>query len=190
MNYLSKFSPSTSDIYKALRQLSSVKTEWTWNATYQKLFERAKSIIKAETCMTFYDGTKPPYLETDASVVGLGDTLLQTRNGTGCPRDTAPDNNILHPIAFASKSLSSAEKRYSSIEREALDILCGLEKFHHYSFAREARIITDHKLLVAIFKKDMTTLSQRLQQILLRIHQYRVKIMYKPGPDLFMVDWL
>ena len=50
--------------------------------------------------------------------------------------------------------------------------------------------MTDHKPLVAIFKKDIATLLQRLQQILLRIHQYRVNIMYKPGQDLFMADWL
>ena len=36
----------------------------------------------------------------------------------------------------------------------------------------------------------MATLSPRLQGILLRIHQYRVKIIYKPGPDLFIADWL
>ena len=48
----------------------------------------------------------------------------------------------------------------------------------------------DLKPLVAIFKKDIVILSQRLQKILLRIHQYRVRIIYKPVPDLFIVDQL
>ena len=48
----------------------------------------------------------------------------------------------------------------------------------------------DHKLLVAIFKKDVTTLSQGKQHFLLRIHPYRVKIKYKLRPDLFIADWL
>ena len=74
-----------------------------------------------------------------------------------------PDNNILRPITFVSKSLSSTERRYSNIEGEAVGILNGLEKFHHYCFARQASIITGHKPLVAIFKKDVATLSQRLQ---------------------------
>ena len=104
--------------------------------------------------MKFYNETKPLYLETDASGVGLG----MTRNGTSCIRDTAPDNNILRPITFASKSLSSTEKRYNNIERESLGILHGLKKFHHYSFVRVVGIITNHKLLVAIFKKYMATL--------------------------------
>ena len=51
-------------------------------------------------------------------------------------------------------------------------------------------IITDHKPLVATLKKDVATLSQRLQRILLRMHQYRMIIIYKPGPDLFIADWL
>ena len=113
---------------------------------------------------------------------------MQTRDGTTYSKDAAPDNTILRPTAFASKSLTSAEQRYSSIKREALDILHGLKKFHHYSFAREVSIITDHKPLVAIFKK--ATLSQRIQYIFLWIYQYWVRIIYKPGPDFFIMDWL
>ena len=33
-------------------------------------------------------------------------------------------------------------------------------------------------------------LSQWIQQILLKIHQYRVHILYKPGPETFIADWL
>ena len=66
----------------------------------------------------------------------------------------------------------------------------GLEKFHHYCFGREVLVITDHKLLVSIFKKDVATLSHRIQHILLKIHQYRVKFIYKPGTDIFNADWL
>ena len=48
----------------------------------------------------------------------------------------------------------------------------------------------DHKSFVAIFKKDVMTLSQRLQCIMLRIQQYRSMIIYTPGPDHFMANWL
>ena len=33
-------------------------------------------------------------------------------------------------------------------------------------------------------------LSQCIQHILLKMHQYRVQILYKPGPELFIADWL
>ena len=82
------------------------------------------------------------------------------------------------------------EQRYSNIEREALGILHDFEKFHHYCFGREVLIITDHKLLVSICKKDVARLSQHIQCILLKIHPYRVQIIYKPGPEIFIADWL
>ena len=71
-----------------------------------------------------------------------------------------------------------------------LGILHGLEKFHHYCFGREALIITDNKPLISMFKKDLATLSQHIQHILLKFHQYRVQIIYKPGPKVFIADWL
>ena len=110
--------------------------------------------------------------------------------GTACQKDLVSDNTTLHPIVFASKSLTGVECRYSNMKKEALFILHELEKFHHYCFAREILIITNHKPLVAIFKKDVATLSQHIQCILLKNHQYRVQIIYKPGPENFIADWL
>ena len=50
INYLSEFSLCTADISESLRKLTSAKTEWTWNATHLKIFNKVKSIIK-ERCM-------------------------------------------------------------------------------------------------------------------------------------------
>ena len=77
------------------------------------------------------------------SGVDLWAGLLLVMNRMNCPLDTAPDNTILRPIAFARKNPS----------------------------------ITYHKPLLSTFKKDVATLSQRLQCILLRIHQ-KIHIMY------------
>ena len=43
---------------------------------------------------------------------------------------------------------------------------------------------------MAIFKKDVAMLSQRIQHIILRTHQHRIGIIYKPGPEIFIADWL
>ena len=51
-------------------------------------------------------------------------------------------------------------------------------------------VTTDHKPLIAMFKKDVATLLQGIQCIMLKIHQYRVQILYKPGPEIFIADWL
>ena len=76
INYLGKFSSSTADVCKSLRNLMSAKTEWTWNGSYQKIFNKAKSIKKEDAGMNFYDETKQLHIEIDISGVGLGDPLL------------------------------------------------------------------------------------------------------------------
>ena len=84
--------------------MTSVKTEWTQNVTCQELFDKAKSIIKEDACMKFYDETKPLYIETEASGVELGAALLQIRSNRSCLRHEAPDNSILRPIGFLAKA--------------------------------------------------------------------------------------
>ena len=114
--------------------------------------------------MKLYDDSKLLYLETDASDIDLGAALLQTCKGTTCQKGTVLDNTKLHPIALGSKSLTGTEHRYSNIEREVLCILHGLEKLHHCCFGKDVYVITDHKPLVAIFKKDVATLSQEFSE--------------------------
>ena len=83
------------------------------------MFDNGKAIIKEDTCIKFYDETKPLYRETNVSGDGLGAALLQRRSNTSCHRDEVVDNSILRPTAFSRKSLTEAEKRYSNIERKA-----------------------------------------------------------------------
>ena len=86
-----------------------------------------------------------------------------------------PRNKAPWPIAFASKSLTSTETWYSNIEREALCILNGLEKVHHYHFTCKVIVITDHKPVVAILREYVASLSWRLHRILPCMHQYHHK---------------
>ena len=49
---------------------------------------------------------------------------------------------------------------------------------------------SDHKPLEIISKKPLSTAPKCLQQLLLRLQQYAVKIRYKPGPEMFLADTL
>ena len=93
--------------------------------------------------MKFYGEMRSLCLETDVSGVALGAGQLQIRDSVTFCEIKHP----IRPITFTSKSLSPVQKRYSNTGREALEILHGLEKFHHYCFIREESIITDHKPL-------------------------------------------
>ena len=94
INYLGKFSPSTAELCGSLRKLTSAKNRMDMECNLQKTFDKAKEIIKEDACMKFYDETRPLYIATDASGVGLGAALLQTRGITSCHRDKVLGNCI------------------------------------------------------------------------------------------------
>ena len=59
---------------------------------------------------------------------------------------TFPDGTEC-PMAFACHTLTSAEKNYAQIEKEALTLIFGVKKFHRYLYGHN---FTDHKPLVTI----------------------------------------
>ena len=117
-------------------------------------------------CTRFYDETKLLYIEADVSWVGLR-ADLQTRSNTSCPRYEVPEKCHTQTLCIPQQESDWGRKRYSNIEKEALGILYGLKIFHCYCFVRKVSIIMEQKPLVAIFKKNLATLSQRVHWILL-----------------------
>ena len=85
----------TAEVCEALHRLTSVKTEKTGNKTYQDPHYKAKTLIKQNVCIKFYDDVRPLYLKTDASRVRLGAGLSQVHHGMNCTQEETPDNIIL-----------------------------------------------------------------------------------------------
>ena len=85
-----------------------------------------------------------------------------------------------HPIAFASRALNSAKKRYSKIYKEALSIVWSVKMFELYLFGRHFTLITDHRPLLSIFsptKGVNSTTAARLQRyaFFLAGHDYDIR---------------
>ena len=89
--------------------------------------------------MKFYDETKPLYKKR-----------RETRSNTSCHRDDMPDNSILRPIAFSSKSLVGMEKIYSNRKKNTMHtlwikeisplLLCERGEYHSRSQAASCNI--------------------------------------------------
>ena len=112
-----------------------MKSEWVWNNTYQKLYKRAKSLIK-EACMAFHNEEEQIYLEAYLLGISLRASLLQMRDGMEFPKDIEPHDIVLKQITLTSESLASVETQYSNIKIEALDIFHSIEKFDYYFFMK------------------------------------------------------
>ena len=96
------------------------------------------------------------------------------------------DDGSEQPIAFASKSLTPAVKRYSQLDKEALAITHEVKTFHQYLFGRSFTIYSDHKLLTHLFGEtrqlpQMASVGIQRWALTLSAHSY--SIAYKPGKD-------
>ena len=111
-------------------------------------------------------------LSVDASSKGLGAVILQEDK----------------PIAYASRALTKTQQNYAQIENETFAIAFGCSKFHEYIFGRKIIAESDHKPLQSIFRKPLYQAPPRLQRILLTLQQYDLKVIFKPGVQLTILD--
>ena len=94
------------------------------------------------------------------------------------------------PIEYASRSLTSTERRWAQIEKELLSVIYGLERFDQYTFGRRVIIQNDHKPIGTILKKPLSQAPRRLQALILRLHRYDVEFEYVEGRKLVIAETL
>ena len=88
-------------------------------------------------------------------------------------------NDSLHPVAYASRALTKAEKNYSVTDIEALCVIWALNKFKYTIQGYSITILTDHQPLLYLFnKKDI---SGRLARWFLTLQQYQPEFSYIKG---------
>jgi len=119
--FLMKFIPNYANISEPLRKLTRKGQEWEWTSETEKSFKEMKRALVSEPCLAYFKIDAPTVVISDASPVGLGVVLLQ--------KQTDGQNK---PVAYASRSLTPTERRYSQIEREALGCVWAVEHFRTY----------------------------------------------------------
>ena len=189
VNYLSQFSPYITELSVPLRQLNRNDVPFEWLPQHERAFNALKTEIASSKTLQFFDSKKPVIIEVDASGYGLGASLLQPVNSTTSDENLTDVKN-LQPVAYASKGLTDAEQRYANIEREMLAVVFGLERFHHYTYGRKVKVITDHKPLVSIMKKSIVRAPPRLARMMLRLQKYDIELTYIPGKHIALADAL
>ncbi|XP_053698782.1 uncharacterized protein K02A2.6-like [Sabethes cyaneus] len=167
-NYVGRFIPNLSTVTAPLRAMTTKGTKFRWSKEAKRAFTEVKRALTDPQHLAFYNPQYKTTLVTDASENGLGAVLLQTFK------------SVTRPVCYASKSLSKTEKKYSTLDKEALAIVWATEHFDMYLRGLEFTILTDHKPLVHIFG-DSSTLNQRQERWILRMQAYRQKVVYVPG---------
>ena len=106
-------------------------------------------------------------LQTDASDYGLGAVLSQIDNN-GCEK----------VIAFASRTLSDRERKYSTTEKKACAVVYAMNHFRVYLLGRKFTVVTDHKALRWLYSMEAKGRSARW---VMDLQEFQFTVQHRAG---------
>ena len=176
--YYSQFIPNFSSLTSPLSDLlkKEVKEPLPWNLNCADNFSTLKKLLNSEPVLKLPDPTRPFVVRTDASIVGVGAVLLQYYDG------------IPFPISYSSRKLLERESRYSTIERELLGLIFGINKFKYFLIGKQFILEVDHRPLIYLNKFKGN--NSRLIHWALALQSYDFRIVHIPGSCNFGADYL
>ena len=169
LTYYGKFLPNLSTRLAPLYKLLSKKEPWEWTSAQDKAFNESKELLTSSQLLVHYDSKLPLLLACDASAYGIGAVLAHRM----------PDGSE-KPIGYASRTLNSAERNYSQLEKEGLSLVFGIKRFYSYLFGHSFTLITDHKPLLGLLDSQKPTSPQasariRRWSLYLSMFEYKLK---------------
>ena len=134
-----------------------------------------KKMIMEDPTLKYYDVMKPVTLQTDASQNGLGSVILQ-------------DNM---PVAYASKILSPAQRNYAERDRVRNVSNCfWCWQISPVTVCKRSDCWDRSQAVEAICKNPLTSALPILQWFLLQLQHFDLKVMHKPGKEMYVSDAL
>lgn len=175
VNYYRRFINRFADIVHPLNLLCKKGAVFKWTAECESAFQKLRDCLTNPPVLQYPDFSNDNIfrVQTDASKVGLG-AILSNSDG--------------RVIAYASRSLKSAETRYPVIELELLAIVWAVKHFRPYLYGRKFKIFTDHRPLVYLF--SLNDPASRLMKFRLFLEEYDFEIEYVPGRNNAAADAL
>ena len=152
-------------LYKLLKK----DVPYTWTKDQQQSFEILKTKLTEAPIVRYPDFDKPFFLYTDACNTGLGAVLAQK------------EGKDEYVIAYASRTLSPAEKNYGITELECLAIIWAVTYFRHYLWGIHFTIITDHAALKWLLNSTSETANKRLERWKITLSEFDYDIQYRKG---------
>ncbi|KAG1927362.1 retrotransposable element [Pimephales promelas] len=170
-NFYRRFIRNFSQVAAPLTALTSVKSCFRWSESAQEAFDRLKVLFTTAPILIMPDITRQFIVEVDASEVGVGAVLSQR---------SASDNKV-HPCAFFSHRLSSAERNYDVGNRELLAIRLALGEWRQWLEGSSVPFVvwTDHRNLEYI--RSAKRLNARQARWSLFFTRFDFSISYRPG---------
>ena len=112
-------------------------------------------------------------------------------HGLGAILSQVQDDHKSHPIAYASRALSTAEKNYGITELETLAVVWAMSHYHYYLYGHCVTVYTDHSAVKALLETpNPTGKHARWWTKVFAQGVRRVHIVYKAGKENVNADAL
>lgn len=176
VNYFRIFVFRFAQIAEPLYGLLRKNAPFLWTPAHTDAINILKEKLASSPIVKFPNYELPFHLHTDASNSGIAAVLMQEHN------------NLLHPLAYCSKTLNGAQRNYSATKKEALALVYALEYFRHIILLFTVHVYTDHKPLLGVIRKP--TKDECLQRWALLVQEYAIKLHYLEGKKNIFADTL
>ena len=174
LGYYRRFIKDFAKIVKPLTKLLRQDCDFEITPETEACFQKCKQLLTLDPVLIYPDFTKEFILTTDASDFAIGAVLSQGPVGKD------------RPIAYASRTLSKTEERYSATEKEFLAIVWAVNHFRPYLYGRKFKMFTDHQPLTFSF----TNANHRIIRGKLKLEEFDYELIYKPGKQNVVADAL
>ena len=175
-SYYRRFIPHFAHIAAPLVRLTEKNTKFYWDNTCVEAFNTLKEKLIEAPVLAHPQPEGLLILDTDASNVSISGCLSQVQDG------------VERVLAYGSKALSSAQRRYCTTKRELLAVVKFIKHYRMYLWGRRFLVLTDHASLRWLTNfKDPEGMLARWISVL---DTYDFTIQHRPGAKHSNADGL
>ena len=168
LNYYRTFIHDFAEIAQPLTQLLEKDRAFEWTEACQQSFDTLKERLCTAPVLAFPDFHRQFIVDTDASGYAISGVLSQV--GV---------DNLEHPIAYYSRTLSKCERNYSTTRRELLAVIDSIEHWKVYLTGSKFILRTDHAAILWLQNfRDPVGQNARWQA---RLAAFDFEIRHRPG---------